>query len=280
MSARPPGRGRPGPRCRTVSHGIACRRTLSHGIARRRIVWRLLRGFRRFFLETALFCRNPGGFCQNRASGGPLDKQVYSLDFLNGSREPCGAKQAPRGGRVGPPGGGDVEIATRPVGGFAGPWTGAGTPRGQPGGLPTGCPHPCPPTAPPSPHFHRWRPAAAIGATTLIFFQPLSGAAAPARFACQPLPLPNRDRRGSRPEWPGEPRRGAPGGSKGRPTAGQGGGTPPPLGGSDYPPFGGLLEGEGEPPGGRGNPVGVPRGQLKTVLKKTQKNAALIDLRE
>ena len=163
MSARPPGRGRPGPRCRTVSHGIACRRTLSHGIARRRIVWRLLRGFRRFFLETALFCRNPGGFCQNRASGGPLDKQVYSLDFLNGSREPCGAKQAPRGGRVGPPGGGDVEIATRPAGASRPvdrsrdtPWTARGAAHRLPPPLPTG--YPAFPTFPP---LAAWRPQSA-----------------------------------------------------------------------------------------------------------------------
>lgn len=178
------------------SHGTARRRTPSHGVA-----------------SFGGYCEDSGGFCQNRASGGPLDKQVYSLDFLNGSREPCGAEQAPRGGRVGPPGGGDVEIATRPVGGFAGPWTGVGTPRGQPGGLPTGCPHPCPPTAPPSPHFHRWRPAAAIGAATLIFFQPLLRAnalrASLAPFAARPDGRGSRRSRGNPVGVPQGGRRGA-----------------------------------------------------------------------
>ena len=140
--------------------------------------------------------------------------------------------------------------------------------RGQEQGHPVDSPGGCPPAAPTPAHRLPHRPhistagglAAAIGATTLIFFQPLSGAAAPARFACQPPPLPNRDRRGSRPEWPGEPRRGAPGGSKGRPTAGQGGGTPPPLGGPAYPPLGGFWRGRGSRPKGGGTPSGgAPR---------------------
>lgn len=233
-------------RCRMVSHGIARRRTLSHAVA-----------------SFGGYCEDSGGFCQNRASGGPLDKQVYSLDFLNGSREPCGAKQAPRGGRVGPPGGGDVEIAARPVGGFAGPWTGAGTPRGQPGG--------CPPAAPTPAHRLPHLPhistagglAAAIGATTLIFSNPSPGRSAPARFACQPLSLPNRGRRGSR-RSRGNPAGVPQGGRRGGRKAGQGGGTPPPLGGPAYPPLGGFWRGRG-----RGNPLrGCPAKRLRSSEKR------------
>lgn len=248
------------------SHGIARYRTVSHGIARSRTLSHAVASF-------GGYCEDSGGFCQNRASGGPLDKQVYSLDFLNGSREPCGAKQAPRGGRSGPPGGGDVEIATRPASGYAGPWTGAGTPRGQPGGLPTGCPHPRPPTASPSPHFHRWRPAAAIGAATLIFFQPLSGASAPARFAC---PLRCQTGREGEPAKPGEPRRGAPGGRRGARRADRGAARPRPLGGRITPPLGGFWRGRGSRPKGGGTPSGgAPRSAFDRA-----KNAALIDLRE
>ena len=155
-----------------------------------------------------------------------------------------------------------------------GPWTEAGTPRGQPGGLPTGCPHPCPPAARPSPHFHCRRPAAAIGAATLIFFPtPLRGFR-PCALRL-PLPLPNRDRRGSR-RSRGNPVRGAPGGRRGGRKAGQGGGTPPPLGGSDHPPLGGFWRGRGSRPKGGGTPSGgAPRSALDRA-----KNAALIDLRE
>lgn len=106
------------------------------------------------------------------------------------------------------------------------------------------------------------------------FFQPLLRAnalrASLAPFAARP------DGRGSRPEWPGEPRRGAPGGSKGRPTAGQGGGTPPPLGGPAYPPLGGFWRGRGSRPKGGGTPSG---GAPRSVFDRA-KNAALIDLRE
>lgn len=139
-----------------------------------------------------------------------------------------------------------------------GPWTEAGTPRGQPGGLPTGCPHPCPPAARPSPHFHCWRPCGRDRRHHFDFFQPLSGAAAPARFAC-PLPLPNRDRRGSR-RSRGNPVGVPQGGRRGGRKAGQGGGTPPPLGGSDYPPLGGFWRGRGSRPKGGGTPSGgAPR---------------------
>ena len=246
-------------------HAVARRRTLSHGIARRRIVWRLLRGFRRFFLETARFCRNPGGFCQNRASGGPLDKQVYSLDFLNGSREPCGAKQAPRGGRSGPPGSGDVEIAARPAGasrpvdrGRDTPWATRGVAHRLPPPLPTGCPA-----------FPTFPLPAACGRDrrrNFDFFQPLSGAAAPARFAC---PLRCQTGREGEPAKPGEPRRGAPGGSKGRPKGRTGGRHAPAPWGVRLPPFGGLLEGEGEPPEGWGNPLrGCPAKRLRSSEKR------------
>ena len=235
-------------RCRTVSHVVARNRTPSHVVA-----------------SFGGYCEDSGGFCQNRASGGPLDKQVYSLDFLNGSREPCGAKQAPRGGRVGPPGRGDVEIAARPVGGFAGPWTEAGTPRGQPGGLPTGCPHPCPPTAPPSPHFHRWRPGGRDRRHHFDFFPtPLRG--------CRPCALrlpPSVAEQGQEgePAKPGEPRRGAPGGSKGRPKGRTGGRHAPAPWGSDHPPLGGFWRGRGSRRS-RGNPVGVPR-EAPSIERKT-----------
>lgn len=159
-----------------------------------------------------------------------------------------------------------------------GPWTGAGTPRGQPGG--------CPPAAPTPAHRLPGLPhistagglAAAIGATTLIFFQPLSGAAAPARFACQPLSLPNRGRRGSR-RSRGNPAGVPQGGRRGGRKAGQGGGTPPPLGGSDHPPLGGFWRGRGSRPEGGGTPQGCPVNVPKTVRKQT-KNAALKSLRE
>ena len=158
-----------------------------------------------------------------------------------------------------------------------GPWTEAGTPRGQPGGLPTGCPHPCPPAARPSPHFHCRRPAAAIGAATLIFFPtPLRGFR-PCALRL-PLPLPNRDRRGSR-RSRGNPAGVPQGGRRGGRKAGQGGGTPPPLGGSDYPPLGGFWRGRGSRPEGGGTPQGCPVNVPKTVRKQT-KNAALKSLRE
>ena len=190
------------------SHGVARNRTLSHVVARCRTESHAVASF-------GGYCEDSGGFCQNRASGGPLDKQVYSLDFLNGSREPCGAKQAPRGGRVGPPA---VEmwrsLRDRPA--LRGPWTGAGTPRGQPGGLPTGCPHPCPPAARPSPHFHRWRPGGRDRRHHFDFFPtPLRG--------CRPcalrLPTPFHCRTGAgggAGEAGGTPQ-GCPGGSKGSP---------------------------------------------------------------
>ena len=142
------------------------------------------------------------------------------------------------------------------------PWTARG--------LPTGCPHPCPPTASPSPHFHRWRPAAAIGATTLIFFQPLSGAFRPCALRL-PTPFIAEQGQEGEPAKPGEPRRGAPGGSKGRPKGRTGGRHAPAPWGVRLPPSGGLLEGEGEPPGGRGNPAGVPRERSENSPKTDQK---------
>lgn len=244
------------------SHVVARCRTESHAVA-----------------SFGGYCEDSGGFCQNRASGGPLDKQVYSLDFLNGSREPCGAKQAPRGGRVGPPGGGDVEIATRPASGYAGPWTGAGTPRGQPGGLPTGCPHPCPPTASPSPHFHRWRPGGRDRRHHFDFFPtPLRGS----RPCALRLPTPfiaEQGQEGEPPRGRGNPAGVPQGGRRGGRKAGQGGGTPPPLGGPDYPPLGGFWRGRGSRPEGGGTPQGCPVNVPKTVRKQT-KNAALKSLRE
>ena len=156
--------------------------------------------------------------------------------------------------------------------------------RGQRQGHPVDSPgaaHRLPPPLPTDcPTFPTFPPLAACGRNlrrNFDFFSiPSPGRSAPARFACQPLPLPNRDGRGSRPEWPGEPRRGAPGGSKGRPTAGQGGGRPRPLGGSDHPPLGGFWRGRGSRPKGGGTPSG---GAPRSVFDRA-KNAALIDLRE
>lgn len=163
-----------------------------------------------------------------------------------------------------------MEIATRPVGGFAGPWTEAGTPRGQPGG--------CPPAAPTPAHRLPHLPhistagglAAAIGATTLIFFQPLSGAFRPCALRL-PTPFIAEQGQEGEPAKPGEPRRGAPGGSKGRPKGRTGGRHAPAPWGVRLPPSGGLLEGEGEPPGGRGNPAGVPRERSENSPKTDQK---------
>lgn len=155
--------------------------------------------------------------------------------------------------------------------------------RGQEQGHPVDSPgaaHRLPPPLPTGcPAFPTFPPLAACGRDRrhhFDFFQPLLRANALRASLAHPSPLPNRDGRGSRPEWPGEPRRGAPGGSKGRPTAGQGGGTPPPLGGSDHPPLGGFWRGRGSRPKGGGTPSGgAPRSAFDRA-----KNAALIDLRE
>lgn len=241
------------------SHGVARNRTLSHVVARCRTESHAVASF-------GGYCEDSGGFCQNRASGGPLDKQVYSLDFLNGSREPCGAKQAPRGGRVGPPA---VEmwrsLRDRPA--LRGPWTGAGTPRGQPGG--------CPPAAPTPAHRLPGLPhistagglAAAIGATTLIFFQPLSGAAAPARFACPPLSIAEQGQEGE-PAKPGEPRRGAPGGRRGARRADRGAARPRPLGDRLTPLWGAFGGGGGAARRVGEPPPGVPR-EASSIERKT-----------
>lgn len=149
------------------------------------------------------------------------------------------------------------------------PWTAPGAAHRLPPPLPTDCLA-----------FPTFPPLAACGRDQRrnfdFFPTPLRGCRPCALRLPHPFPLPNRDGRGSRPEWPGEPRRGAPGGSKGRPTAGQGGGTPPPLGGSDHPPLGGFWRGRGSRPKGGGTPSGgAPRSALDRA-----KNAALIDLRE
>ena len=238
-------------------HAVARCRTESHAVA-----------------SFGGYCEDSGGFCQNRASGGPLDKQVYSLDFLNGSREPCGAKQAPRGGRKGPPGSGDVEIAARPAGasrpvdrGRDTPWTTRGVAHRLPPPLPTG--YPAFPTFP---------LPAACGRDRRHHFDffptPLRGS----RPCALRLPTPfiaEQEQEGE-PAKPGEPRRGAPGGRRGGRKAGQGGGTPPPLGGPDHPPLGGFWRGRGGRPKGGGTPSGgAPRSAFDRA-----KNAALIDLRE
>lgn len=149
-----------------------------------------------------------------------------------------------------------------------GPWTEAGTPRGQPGGLPTGCPHPCPPAARPSPHFHCWRPGGRDRRHHFDFFQPLSGAFRPCALRL-PTPFIAEQGQEGEPAKPGEPRRGAPGGSKGRPKGRTGGRHAPAPWGVGSPPSGGLLEGEGEPPEGWGNPLrGCPAKRPRSSEKR------------
>lgn len=225
-------------RCRTEPHAVARCRTESHAVA-----------------SFGGYCEDSGGFCQNRASGGPLDKQVYSLDFLNGSREPCGAEKAPRGGRIGPPGRGDVEIATRPAGASRPvdrsrdtPWTARGAAHRLPPPLPTGCP--AFPTFPLPAAYGRDR------RRNFDFFQPLSGAAAPARFAC---PLRCQTRWEGEPAKPGEPRRGAPGGRRGARRADRGAARPRPLGGRITPLWGAFGGGGGAARRVGEPPPGVPR---------------------
>ena len=231
------------------SHAVARNRTESHAVA-----------------SFGGYCEDSGGFCQNRASGGPLDKQVYSLDFLNGSREPCGAEQAPRGGRKGPPGSGDVEIAARPAGasrpvdrGRDTPWTTRGVAHRLPPPLPTGCPA-----------FPTFPLPAACGRDRRrnfdFFPTPLRG------FRPCALRLPpsvaEQGQEGE-PATPGEPRQGCPGGSKGRPKGRTGGRHAPAPWGVGSPPSGGLLEGEGEPPEGWGNPLrGCPAKRPRSSEKR------------
>ena len=231
------------------SHAVARNRTESHAVA-----------------SFGGYCEDSGGFCQNRASGGPLDKQVYSLDFLNGSREPCGAEQAPRGGRKGPPGSGDVEIAARPAGasrpvdrGRDTPWTTRGVAHRLPPPLPTGCPA-----------FPTFPLPAACGRDRRrnfdFFPTPLRG------FRPCALRLPpsvaEQGQEGE-PAKPGEPRQGCPGGSKGRPKGRTGGRHAPAPWGVGSPPSGGLLEGEGEPPEGWGNPLrGCPAKRPRSSEKR------------
>ena len=71
------------------------------------------------------------------------------------------------------------------------------------------------------------------------------------------------------PAKPGEPRQGCPGGSKGRPKGRTGGRHAPAPWGGRSPPFGGLLEGEGEPPEGWGNPLrGCPAKRPRSSEKR------------
>ena len=64
---------------------------------------------------------------------------------------------------------------------------------------------------------------------------------------------------------------GCPRGVEGEPEGLTGGRHAPAPWGVDSPPSGGLLEGEGEPPGGRGNPAGVPRERSENSPKTDQK---------
>lgn len=238
-------------RCRTESHAVARCRTESHAVA-----------------SFGGYCEDSGGFCQNRASGGPLDKQVYSLDFLNGSREPCGAKQAPRGGRVGPPGGGDVEIAARPAGASRPvdrsrdtPWTARGAAHRLPPPLPTGCPA-----------FPTFPPLAACGRDRrhhFDFFPTPSGATAPARFAC-PTPSHCRTETGG---GAGQNGRGNPvgvpqGGRRGGQRPDRGAARPRPLGDRLTPLWGAFGGGGGAARRAGEPPLGVPR-EAPSIERKT-----------
>ena len=150
-----------------------------------------------------------------------------------------------------------------------GPWTEAGTPRGQPGGLPTGCPHPCPPAARPSPHFHCRRPAAAIGATTLIFFQPLLRGCRPCALRL-PIPPHCRTETGG---GAGQNGRGNPvgvpqGGRRGGQRPDRGAARPRPLG-DRLPPLWGAFGGGGGAARRVGEPPpGVPR-EAPSIERKT-----------
>ena len=150
--------------------------------------------------------------------------------------------------------------------------------RGQEQGHPVDSPGGCPPAAPTPAHRLPGLPhistagglAAAIGATTLIFFQPLLRANALRASLANPFHC-RTGAGGGAARRAGEPRRGAPGGSKGRPKGRTGGRHAPAPWGARLPPSGGLLEGEGEPPGGRGNPAGVPRERSENSPKTDQK---------
>ena len=139
------------------------------------------------------------------------------------------------------------------------PWTAQG--------LPTGCPHPCPPTTSPSPHFHRWRPGGRDRRHHFDFFPTPSPGLPPLRASLAPS-VAEQGQEGE-PAKPGEPRQGCPGGSKGRPKGRTGGRHAPAPWGVRSPPFGGLLEGEGEPPEGWGNPLrGCPAKRPRSSEKR------------
>ena len=150
----------------------------------------------------------------------------------------------------------------------------AATPvRGQRQGHPVDSPGGCPPAAPTPAHRLPRLPhistagglAAAIGAATLIFFQPLLRAnalrASLAPFVARP------DGRGSR-RSRGNPV-GVPRGVEGEPEGLTGGRHAPAPRGAGSPPSGGLLEGEGEPPEGWGNPLrGCPAKRPRSSEKR------------
>ncbi len=148
--------------------------------------------------------------------------------------------------------------------------------RGQGQGHPVDSPGGCPPAAPTPAHRLPGLPhistagglAAAIGATTLIFFQPLLRGCRPCALRL-PIPLHCRTETGG---GAGQNGRGNPvgvpqGGRRGARRADRGAARPRPLGGR-ITPSGGLLEGEGEPPEGWGNPLwGCPaKRQFETFL--------------
>lgn len=233
------------------SHGIARCRTESHAVA-----------------SFGGYCEDSGGFCQNRASGGPLDKQVYSLDFLNGSREPCGAKQAPRGGRVGPPA---VEMwrslrdrrAATPV-------------RGQRWGHPVDSPGAAHRLPPPLPTdflaFPTFPPLAACGRDRrhhFDFFQPLLRGCRPCALRL-PIPLHCRTETGG---GAGQNGRGNPvgvpqGGRRGGRRPDRGAARPRPLGDRLTPLWGAFGGGGGAARRVGEPPPGVPR-EASSIERKT-----------
>lgn len=147
-----------------------------------------------------------------------------------------------------------------------GPWTGSGDKPWTACGCPQLAPRPAHRLPGLRPQFHRlaaWRPR--LQSQAFFLFQPLLRPfrACALRLPCPPEPsegpsgrssfLEDPEGGGSRPRAGGRPQdapRGVEGATEGR----TGGRHAPAPWGTNLPPAGGLLRGEGEPPEGWGNP--------------------------